>query len=95
MSDAPQCPKCAARDDGGTGRPIYGVSTSSSVTMEQGYLLDHTYGAQVAGEWVEGPPQASFWTGLSLRGREHIPITTWRCPTCGYLESYATPVAKE
>jgi hypothetical protein len=63
--------------------------------MEQGYLLDHTHSGQVAGEWVEGPPRPSFWTGVSLRGRSHIPITTWRCPTCGYLESYAVPAAKE
>jgi hypothetical protein len=63
--------------------------------MEQGYLLDHTHGGQTAGEWVEGAPKRSFWTGVSLGGKQRIPITTWRCPTCGFLETYAVPAAKD
>ena len=58
--------------------------------MEDGFLVDHTYGTAAASEWVEGPVEASFWTGVKLRGRERRRVSTWRCLRCGYLESYAT-----
>jgi hypothetical protein len=57
--------------------------------MEQGFTLDHSYGESSAAEWVEGPAEKSFWTGVKTRGRERRPIETWRCERCGYLESYA------
>ena len=31
--------------------------------MEPGFLVDHTYGEAGASEWVEGPVEASRWTG--------------------------------
>ena len=58
--------------------------------MEPGFVLDQTYGANTQSAWVEGPPETSFWTGLKLKGRERIPVRTFRCPSCGYLESYAS-----
>jgi len=30
-----------------------------------------------------------MWTGLKLRGKDKLAITTYRCGRCGYLESYA------
>jgi hypothetical protein len=57
--------------------------------MEAGFLVDHTYATSAASEWVEGPVEASFWTGVKLRGRERRRVNTWRCVRCGYLESYA------
>ncbi|MDG3007043.1 PF20097 family protein [Paludisphaera mucosa] len=59
--------------------------------MDEGFTLDHTHGGQTAAQWVEGPPQYSFWTGLKISGREKRPITTYCCPRCGFLESYAKP----
>jgi hypothetical protein len=61
--------------------------------MEPGFVLDQTYGANIQSAWVEGEPERSFWTGVKLRGRERIPVSTYRCPRCGYLESYALPRA--
>jgi predicted nucleic-acid-binding Zn-ribbon protein len=55
--------------------------------MEPGFVLEQTYGAMT---WVEGTPERSIWTGIKLKGRERIPVTTFRCTSCGYLESYAT-----
>jgi hypothetical protein len=55
--------------------------------MERGYIADKVYGA-VAPEWVGGPPYRSFWPVLGLKNRERHPVTTYRCPACGYLESY-------
>jgi hypothetical protein len=57
--------------------------------MEPGFVVDHTYGAAGASEWVEGPTEASFWTGVKLRGRDRRRIETLRCVGCGYLELYA------
>jgi hypothetical protein len=57
--------------------------------MEEGFVLDHSHGALMQAEWVEGPPKRSFWTGLTVRGTVRYNVTTYRCPACGYLESYA------
>jgi hypothetical protein len=43
--------------------------------------------------WVEGAPEKSFWQGLATSKRRVLPIATWRCERCGYLESYAQPPA--
>ena len=58
--------------------------------MVRGYLLDRTHGGFGMGTWLEGPPVRSGW---SVRPRlEHsIPIVSYRCTGCGYLELYARP----
>lgn len=57
--------------------------------MDAGYVLDYIHGGMTQTTWVEGAPIRSFWTGLKIRGRRKLGITTWRCTNCGYLESYA------
>ena len=62
------------------------------IEMEVGYLPDATDGAWLAPKWVRGAPERSFWVGLSVPvkvGRHDV--QTFRCPTCGLLESYALP----
>ena len=59
--------------------------------MEEGFVLDNTSRARLQSEWVEGAPERSRWTGVRLKGKEQLPIVTFRCPRCGYLESYAPP----
>jgi hypothetical protein len=56
---------------------------------EPGFVLDQTQGGYRPSAWVEGAPEPSFWTGLKLKGHERLPVTTYRCTGCGYLESYA------
>jgi predicted nucleic-acid-binding Zn-ribbon protein len=58
--------------------------------MEEGFVLDRTHGAQLQELWVEGPPTKSFWSGVTTKNREQIPVTTFRCSKCGYLESFAS-----
>ncbi|WP_294337066.1 PF20097 family protein [uncultured Sphingomonas sp.] len=58
-------------------------------TMEEGFLLDESYGTRGPADWVEGSPEKSIWTGVKLGDRMRLPIETWRCGRCGYLESYA------
>lgn len=58
--------------------------------MEAGFMLDQTHDAVVRqSAWTEGTPEPRFWTGLDLKGRPRLPVTTYRCRACGYLESYA------
>jgi hypothetical protein len=59
--------------------------------MEEGFVLDQSQGRNLQSAWIEGPPSPSFWTGLKMRGRERLPVTTMRCVKCGFLESYAEP----
>jgi ribosomal protein S27AE len=58
-------------------------------SMTDGFIADHTYGSVSVSSWVEGEPKRSWWYGVKLTGEKPIEITTWRCDTCGYLESYA------
>jgi hypothetical protein len=49
--------------------------------------------------WQEGQPKKSFWTGVKRPWQSFwtgkfaedavLPIGTFRCSSCGYLESYA------
>jgi hypothetical protein len=58
--------------------------------MEAGYILDQIHDAvSRQGAWVDGTPERSIWTGLKLKGHQRLPVTTYRCSACGYLESYA------
>ena len=57
--------------------------------MEPGFILDIAHGATTQSSWVNGVPEPSIWTGLKLKGHERLMVTTFRCPHCGYLESYA------
>ena len=59
--------------------------------MEQGFVLDMTYGALSVSQWVRGAPEKSFWTQTKAPTASRIPIGTFRCANCGFLESYARP----
>jgi hypothetical protein len=59
------------------------------VAMDRGFVVDKDYGVKYAAEWVEGAPERSFWTGVKTRGKDQFPVQVYRCPICGFLESYA------
>jgi hypothetical protein len=70
------CPKCGA-------------------PMEQGFVVDMGYGEtrmanKYVSRWAPGPPEKSFFFGTRLP-KGVLPVGTYRCSTCGYLESYAGP----
>lgn len=62
-------------------------------TMVQGFIADFADLGQVANvsTWVEGAPKMSFWFGTKTPAEKRLPIGTYRCAGCGYLESYAQP----
>jgi len=51
-------------------------------TMEEGFIIDFTYGGAVQSRWAKGKPQKSFWTKIKIRKSESVPITTYRCTAC-------------
>jgi hypothetical protein len=57
--------------------------------MDEGFIKDETRNTADTSKWVDGAPEKSFWTGLKTRGKKQIPVTTYRCTRCGYLESFA------
>ncbi len=67
-----------------------GKCPKCSGEMEVGFLLEFAQGNRgSATQWVSGPPEKSFWMGLKLDARARHDVTTCRCKTCGFLESYA------
>lgn len=60
-----------------------------SVSLQEGFLIEHTRNSRSVTEWAEGQPVTSFWRGLSLSGRMRLRTTSYRCPRCGLLEIYA------
>jgi hypothetical protein len=54
--------------------------------MERGFLLDRKRNTARPGEWIEGEPERSFWSGLKLRGRKRLQVVAHRCPRCGRLD---------
>jgi len=58
--------------------------------MEQGFVVDYAAGGnRKVAEWVKVEPKRSFWHGVDLSTASQIPIVTYRCEACGYLEFYA------
>jgi hypothetical protein len=44
--------------------------------------------------WIEGLPEKNFWTGITVSGRLNLPVITFRCRTCDYLEAYAPSITQ-
>ncbi len=55
--------------------------------MQRGFILD--YPDRRVLRWVSGKPESGFLGIVKIRGKEQRFIETFRCATCGYLESYA------
>lgn len=53
--------------------------------MEQGFTLENS----IVSRWVPGSPKKSFLTGTKILGKKLVPIGSFRCESCGYLEFYA------
>lgn len=56
--------------------------------MELGFIPDLGEGMRQQ-SWAPGTPERSIWTGLKIKREEVRHVVTYRCPSCGYLESYA------
>ena len=60
--------------------------------MAQGFIVDfHAGGQRLVSNWVEGAPEKSFWHRTDAPADRSVPVGTFRCSACGFLESYARP----
>ncbi len=62
--------------------------------MERGFIVDFSHMQVVNSVWQPGQPEPQKFLGLTTQSvkldRQHmLTTTTFRCPECGYLESYA------
>jgi hypothetical protein len=64
---------------------------SAAVRWNRGSSQTHPTVQFLIGSWVAGVPKKGWIGGVKLKGRRMSDITTYRCTSCGYLESYATP----
>ena len=58
--------------------------------MVQGFIVDRATNRRVI-NWVEGAPEKYFWTVTRVPEEKCVPVGTFRCSVCGFLESYAHP----
>ena len=60
--------------------------------MGHGFIPgNYAHEGRVVGTWAPGEPRRSFWSGTKPPDGPEIPIATFRCASCGFLESYARP----
>ena len=58
--------------------------------MQPGFILEQTEAGRQVTHWVGGVPESPVWSfGVKIKNKEHYPIQSFRCSTCGFLESYA------
>jgi hypothetical protein len=58
--------------------------------MVQGFVPDMNYQQIGISIWVEGRPRRD-WCGTDADWERSVPIGTFRCRSCGFLEWYARP----
>jgi hypothetical protein len=56
--------------------------------MVQGFVAEFMYGGAEIERWSQGLPKKGWLAGIAPPGIS-VPIATFRCEVCGYLESYA------
>ena len=59
--------------------------------MVQGFTFEHDGWQRIVSTWVEGAPEKSFWQSAKVPADKCVPVGTFRCSACGFLESYARP----
>lgn len=58
--------------------------------MEEGHVPDIGYGQVRQSQWVPGAAETRrFIGGIKFKEKEQLPLTAFRCPSCGYVEFYA------
>lgn len=68
---------------------LQGFCPKCDGSMELGFVPELGYNSIARNVWLEGEPVPSFWTGIKISGKVLYAVQTYRCVSCGYLESYA------
>ena len=68
-----------------------GKCPKCSGAMAEGFIIDHgDYEYKRQQMWIEGQPEASFWSGLKTSNRDAFNVQALRCADCNFLEFYTT-----
>ena len=59
--------------------------------MVQGFTFESEGPKRMVSTWVEGAPEKSWLGSAKVPADKCIPVGTFRCSACGFLESYARP----
>jgi hypothetical protein len=61
--------------------------------MVQGFIFESQGPGRMVSTWVEGAPKKKkiFWKIFWVPADKCVPVGTFRCSACGFLESYARP----
>jgi hypothetical protein len=59
--------------------------------LEKGFMIDKGDSDMTRqARWASGEPNTSFWKLSAVQsGKVTLPVVTFRCTTCGRLESFA------
>lgn len=57
---------------------------------ERGFVVDRgDYSVEEQARWASGDPDNSFWRGVVQQRERKLAVVTYRCTSCGRLESFA------
>ena len=59
--------------------------------MAQGFLFEIDGQLRKVDTWVEGAPQKAWIWSVKIPADKCVPVGTFRCSACGFLESFARP----
>jgi len=57
--------------------------------MDAGFTAARSDSSATLNYWFDGKPEKGFFGAMRTSGKKQIPVQTFRCPACGYLETYA------
>jgi predicted nucleic-acid-binding Zn-ribbon protein len=62
-------------------------------TMEEGHVPDIGRNSATQSGWAHGPAErVRFFGGIKVKKKEQIPLSAYRCPSCGFVEFYAKSI---
>jgi hypothetical protein len=59
--------------------------------MVQGFLFESEGPMRMVSTWVKGAPEKSWFGSAKIPAEKCVPVGTFRCAACGFLEFYARP----
>ena len=63
--------------------------------LEIGFMIDTGHGVTQA-QWASGEPNSKLWRLSAIQsGSRVLPVVTYRCKSCGRLESFAPAAATQ
>jgi hypothetical protein len=61
-------------------------------TMDRGHVPDVAHAQALLSSWAPGEPEPRrFLGGIKYDAGALMPLTAYRCPSCGLVELYARP----